>query len=107
MKLLRAVQHNVYQFEDAKKVDRTIQYNLLQLRKKLTLEGLISATDIFDGNKLRADEALKRLKEHQGTTEENQNSQEAAKVLLGGNVNPNIVNYVAKYIENNPKGTKR
>ncbi|MBE6467163.1 MAG: hypothetical protein E7004_01025 [Alphaproteobacteria bacterium] len=108
MRLLRAIQHKVYQLEAPQRVDKTIQYNLLQLRKKLTLEGLISATDIFDGNKLRADEALKRLKEHQGTTEEKQNSQEAAKVLLGSdNVNPKIVKNVAKFIKNNSKGTKR
>ena len=54
MKLLRAVQHSVYQFEDAQKVDRTIQYNLLQTAKRLASEGLISANDIFHGNQTEA-----------------------------------------------------
>lgn len=99
MKLLRAVQHNVYQFEDARKVDRTIQYNLLQTAKRLASEGLLSAKNLSDGNNLGAEECIENIVGYQKSTSDNNQYQEAAKVLLGGNkVNPNIVKNVENFM---------
>ncbi len=50
MKLLRAIQHEVYGWENAKRVDGTMQYNVLTLRKRLAREGLLSAEVAFHGN---------------------------------------------------------
>lgn len=99
MKLLRAVQHNVYQFEDAQKVDRTIQYNLFHVAKRLASEGLISAKDIFYGNKNKANDALSNLKKHQISDKKDTNL-ETAKVLMGSDeVNPKILKNVTDFLK--------
>ena len=83
LKLLRAVQHNVYQFENARKVDYTIQRNLLDVAKRVTLEGLTSADNIYHGNAQKKKEAIERIRKHQQTTNDDTNAMEAAKVMLG------------------------
>ena len=50
MKLLRAIQHEAYGWENARRVDGTIMYNVLTLRKRMAREGLLSAEVAFHGN---------------------------------------------------------
>ena len=83
LKLLRAVQHDVYQFENPRKVDFTIKRNLVDVAKRLALEGLTTAELIRDGNKLTAQDATARIRKHQLSSNEDINAIEAAKVLLG------------------------
>lgn len=100
LKLLRAVQHEVYQFENARSVDLSIKRNLLDVSKRLTLEGLITAEILRDGNKMKAREATKRIKKHQKETTEDINAMEAAKVLLGSvDVSPKKLGPAAEYLK--------
>lgn len=100
LKLLRAVQHSVYQFENPRVVDETIKCNLVDTAKRLALEGLISAQDIYHGNNLKAEEAVGRIQKHQRITDENINAMEAAKVLLGSeNVSPRKLKPAADYLK--------
>lgn len=100
LKLLRAIQHEVYQFENARRVDFTIKRNLVDVAKRLTLEGLTSAENIYHGNALKAQEAVNRIKKHQQTTNEDINATEAAKVLLGSeNVNQRKLKTTAEYLK--------
>ena len=101
LKLLRAVQHDVYQFENARQVDFTIKRNLANDAKRLALEGLTSAENIYHGNGLKAQEAVDRIKKHQQSTNEDVNATEAAKVLLGSEtVNPRKLKGAADYLKN-------
>ena len=101
LKLLRAVQHDVYQFENARQVDFTIKRNLVDVAKRLALEGLTSAENIYHGNGLKAKEAVDRIKKHQQSTNEDVNATEAAKVLLGSEtVNPRKLKGAADYLKN-------
>lgn len=100
MKLLRAEQHSVYQFENPYRVDSTIKRNLIDVAKRLTLKGLILAKDIFHGNNLKAQDSIDKIKRHQRLTNEDINSTEAAKVLLGSeNVNPKKLKGAAEYLK--------
>lgn len=100
LKLLRSVQHNVYQFENAHQVDFTIKRNLQNVSKRLALEGLITAELLQNGNKLRAQDALTRIQQHQQSTNQDINAVEAAKVLLGSpNVSPEKLKPAAAYLK--------
>ena len=100
LKLLRAVQHEVYQFENPRRVDNTIKRNLIQVTKNLALDGLMSADDVFHGNELRAKEAIQRIKKHQSSANEDVNAIEAARVLLGEHTRPEKLGPVAEYLKN-------
>lgn len=66
----------------------------------MTLKGLISAKDIFHGNTLKAQDSIDKIKRHQRLTNEDINSTEAAKVLLGSeNVNPKKLKGAAEYLK--------
>lgn len=104
LKLLRAVQHNVYKMEDARVVDRKIQRHLFDTAKDLVMKGLVSAEGIFGGNKTKTDDALKRIREHQKAANPDINAQETAKVVLGSeNVHPRklqaAVDFVIKNVQ--------
>ena len=106
LKLLRAVQHEVYQFENARSVDLSIKRNLVDVSKRLALEGLTTAEILRDGNKTPAQEAIERIKKHQKETTDETNATEAAKVLLGSpDVSPKklgpVAEYLKKYWQNN------
>lgn len=83
LKLLRAVQHDVYQFENPCKVDLTIKRNLFDVSKRLALEGLTTAELVRDGNALKVQDATNRIRKHQLSSNESINAIEAAKILLG------------------------
>ena len=107
MKLLRAVQHDVYQFENARAVDFSIKRNLANVAKRLALKGLTTARLIIEGNKLKAKEALKRIKKHQKETNEHRNAEEGAKVLLGSpNIHPRKLGPATEYMERYAKEQK-
>ena len=91
MKLLRAVQHRVYGWEDAKMVDATIGYNALMLRKRLAHKGLLGAAR---QQNLPKKEALLKIQRH---FENNDPDVEAAKVLMG-DVHPRKLSGVVDYL---------
>ena len=91
MKLLRAVQHRVYGWEDAKMVDATIGYNALMLRKRLAQKGLLGAAR---QQNLPKKEALLKIQRH---FENNDPDVEAAKVLMG-DVHPRKLSGVVDYL---------
>ncbi|HCU58354.1 MAG TPA: hypothetical protein DIC64_00040 [Alphaproteobacteria bacterium] len=98
LKLLRAIQHDVYEFENAKKVDRTIKYNVAMLRKRLVLNGLLSADILFHGNTYNKEDALSRIKKY--FTHSDKRYEEAAKLLLGSEkVSPRKLGPVAQYLK--------
>ena len=99
LKLLRAVQHKVYGWEDAEKVDNSIKFNLLRLRQRLSLRGLLSANMAFFGNKMSKKETEKCIKEHLQKTREEINI-DRAKIVLGPNTRPEVLREAAKYYDN-------
>ena len=101
MKLLRAEQHAAYEFENPRAVDFSIKRNLGNVAKRLVLKGLTTAELIWNGNKLKAQEALKRIQKHQKETDKDANAMEAAKILYGGpNVNKRKLQGAADYLKN-------
>lgn len=97
MKLLRAIQHRVYGWEDAKKVDHSIAFNVLKLRQRLAKRGLLSADIAFGGNKMAKKEALSRIKHHLQKTE-SEKDVDRAKILYGApDVNPRKLQGVVEY----------
>lgn len=107
LKLLRAVQHDVYQFENARAVDRTIEYNLHKTRTKLALAGLATADDLYNGNKRKAKDAIKKTVLHQRMAHERKNAEEAAKALVGENVHPRKFEAVVEYFIKQQKTQKK
>ena len=94
MKLLRAIQHSVYEWEKAKRVDNTMMYNNLMLRKKLVHRGLLTANAVFHGNNQKK---IKYLREITGAKH---SFEDEAKVLLGSDkVNPKKLNSVIEYLK--------
>lgn len=95
MKLLRAVQHKAYQWEDSKCVDSTMMYNTLMLRKRLVHEGLLSAEAIFHGNNKSKTDYLKEV------LASRHNYKDEAQVLMGSDQvkHPRIINGVVEYLK--------
>jgi hypothetical protein len=99
LKLLRAVQHNVYQFENAHQVDFSIKRNLQNVAKRLALKGLTTAELLKKGNTLKAKDALSSIQQHQHSTNSKKNALEGAKVLLGSpDVSPKKLKPAAAYL---------
>lgn len=95
LKLLRAVQHRVYQWEDSKCVDSTIMYNTLMLRKRMVHEGLLSAEAIFHGNNKSKTDYLTEV------ATSRHNYKDEAQVLMGSDQvkHPRILNGVVEYLK--------
>ena len=94
MKLLRAVQHKAYGWEDAKKVDNTIMFNNMMLRKKLAHEGLLTANAVFHGNNQSKIDYLREISSAKHSFEDE------AKVLMGSDkVNPKKLQGVVEYLK--------
>lgn len=95
LKLLRAVQHRVYQWEDSKCVDSTIMYNTLMLRKRMVHEGLLSAEAIFHGNNKSKADYLTEV------ATSRHNYKDEAQVLMGSDQvkHPRILNGVVEYLK--------
>ena len=94
MKLLRAIQHSAYGWEDAKKVDNTITYNNLMLRRKLAHKGLLSAKAVFHGNQ---QSKIEYLREISGAKHD---YEQEAQILLGSDtVNRKKVLGVVQYFK--------
>ena len=102
MKLLRAVQHNAYGWEDASRVDGTIMYNVLTLRKRLAHKGLLSAEVAFHGNSQNKEDNLQAIKE---TTH---SFDDEAKVIMGSDeVSPKKLQGVVEYLKHEKLKSKR
>ncbi|MBQ9271171.1 MAG: hypothetical protein IJ218_02760 [Alphaproteobacteria bacterium] len=94
MKLLRAIQHKAYGWEDAKKVDNTITYNNLMLMRKLVRKGWVSAKSVFHGNQQSKIEYLREISAAKHDYEQE------AQVLLGSDkVNRKKVLGVVQYLK--------
>lgn len=94
MKLLRAIQHNAYGWEDAKKVDSTIMYNVLMLRKRMAHNGLLSAEVAFHGNNQSKIDNLKAI-----SSSKHDYEQEAQIILGSDKVNRKKVLGVVQYLK--------
>ena len=99
MKLLRAVQHSVYQFENPHRIDLTIKANLFHLSKKLSLKGLLPQQLMATGNKMGKDFWKKATKEYQSKDDINLNATEAAKALYGPNASEKKLKPVIEYLK--------
>ena len=94
MKLLRAIQHSAYGWEDAKKVDSTIMYNVLMLRKRMAHNGLLSAEVAFHGNNQSKIDNLKAI-----FSSKHDYEQEAQIILGSDKVNRKKVLGVVQYLK--------
>ncbi|MBP5353036.1 MAG: hypothetical protein J6Y91_04655 [Alphaproteobacteria bacterium] len=104
MKLLRAVQHRVYGWEDPKRVDSTMMYNVTMLRKRLARKGLLSAEVAFHGNDMKTETAKAKLLEH---FKKKDTYLDAAQVLMGSEkVHPRKLQGVIEYFKNEEKARK-
>lgn len=61
LKILRAIQHKTYGYEQPKKTDKQISYNVLEMRRRLVDERLTSKELIHIGYNLSKNEYLERL----------------------------------------------
>ena len=61
LKILRAIQHKTYGYEQPKKTDKQISYNVLEMRRRLIDERLTSKELIREGYNLSKNEYLERL----------------------------------------------
>ncbi|MBR1600569.1 MAG: hypothetical protein IJ677_03225 [Alphaproteobacteria bacterium] len=86
MKLLRAIQHKAYAWENAKRVDRTMQYNNLHLRRRLAKKGLLTIDMLQHRKKFSAIKVSKHYKKSLSKMTPEQKEAEAAKMVLGKNV---------------------
>lgn len=103
MKLLRAVQHSAYEWENAKKVDNTIMYNNMMLRKNLVHRGLLTAKAVFHGNNQNKIDYLREI-----TSAKKHNYADEAQVLLGSDkVNSRKAKGVIEYLKREQKGLKK
>ncbi|MBQ7633603.1 MAG: hypothetical protein IJS88_05795 [Alphaproteobacteria bacterium] len=94
MKLLRAIQDKAYGWEDAKKVDNTITYNVLTFRKRMARKGMLSAEVAFHGNKQSKEQNLKAIA---ATTH---SYEDEAKIIMGSDtVSPKKLQGVVKYLQ--------
>ena len=86
MKLLRAVQHKTYGWEDAKRVDNTMQYNNLHLKRRLAKDGLLTIGILNHRKKFSANMIDECYKHILSKMTPEQKEAEAAKMVLGKNV---------------------
>ena len=94
MKLLRAIQHSVYGWEDARRVDGTIMYNALTLRKRLAHKGLLSAEVAFHGCRQHKKDNLCAIKATAHSY------YDEAKIIMGSeNVNRHKLQGVVEYLK--------
>ncbi|MCQ2741497.1 MAG: hypothetical protein MJ210_05230, partial [Alphaproteobacteria bacterium] len=94
-----AIQHDVHKFEDARAVNYTLQYNLLNFKKNLALKGLVSADLMDKGSKLSAEEYIRAVQKCQESSTPESNAMEGAKALMGTTTNKNKLQEVAAYLK--------
>lgn len=88
MKLLRAVQHKTYGWEDASKVDVSMSYNNLHLKRRLAQKGLLSHDMLANRTTISANEISEHFNKVLAKTSAKQRETEAAKIVLGEKVHP-------------------
>jgi len=92
MKLLRAVQHKTYGWEDAGRVDATMSYNNLHLKRRLAKKGLLTSGIIHNRDKFSAVMLNEYYKYIAPEATQEQREIEAAKMVLGRNVHNKNIN---------------
>ena len=102
MKLLRAIQHNVYGWEDARRVDGTIMYNVLTLRKRLAHEGILPAEVAFHGNNQSKIDNLRAI-----AAAKHDYEQEAQVIMGSDKVNRRKILGVVQYLKHEASRGKR
>lgn len=86
MKLLRAVQHQTYGWENSKAVDNTMQYNNLHLKRRLAKKGLMAVGLMKFGkyfSKEMLPEYFRNILNKRSALE---NEETAARIVLGDNI---------------------
>lgn len=101
MKLLRAIQHSAYGWENAKSVDNTIMYSIHTTRMRLAHKGLLSAEVAFHGNEQSKKENLRSIKKTK------HNYEDEAKIILGSdNPKPEKLRGVVEYLKHKEKADR-
>ena len=101
MKLLRAVQHRTYGWEEAKKVDRTMQYNNLHLKRKLAKKGLLSVGLIKFGKFFSAKMLPEYFRNILNKRSSQENEETAARLVLGDKIHPKNLHAWVEFNKNN------
>ena len=102
MKLLRAIQHKAYGWEDARRVDGTIQYNVLTLRKRLAHEGILPAEVAFHGNNQSKIDNLRAI-----AAAKHDYEQEAQVIMGSDKVNRRKILGVVQYLKHEDSKNNR
>ena len=98
MKLLRAVQHRVYGWEDAKAVDNTMMYNVFHLRQRLAHKGKLTAEVAFHSDEQSKEKNLHAIANAKHSYEDE------AKVIMGSDkVSPKKLKGVVEYLQRQNK----
>ena len=106
MKLLRAVQHKTYGWEDAGRVDASMSYNNLHLKRRLAQKGLLSLGLVKHGKYFSKDMLSEYFKNVLNKRSQTENDAAAAKVVLGENVNPKHIDAWVKFNKKQREGRK-
>ncbi|MBQ8482365.1 MAG: hypothetical protein IJ532_07525 [Alphaproteobacteria bacterium] len=88
MKLLRAVQHKTYGWEDASRVDSSMSYNNLHLKRRLAKKGLLTLSMLKHRDRFSAVMVNECYKHLLSKMTPQQKETEAAKIVLGEKVHP-------------------
>lgn len=104
MKLLRAVQHKTYRWEDAGRVDASMRYNNLHLRRRLAKKGLLSVS-LLKHRKLFSANMLGEYYDHVlNNSSDDEKEAEAAKIVLGKKAHPKNIEAWVKFNKKQREG---
>ena len=88
MKLLRAVQHKTYGWEDASRVDASMSYNNLHLKRRLAKKGLLSTIMVKYNEYMNKGTLSNYFKYELNKSSQEKRDETAAKIVLGEGVHP-------------------
>ena len=88
MKLLRAIQHKTYGWENAGRVDASMSYNNLHLKRRLAKKGLLTIGLLHHRSKFSAIMVSEYYNHISSRMTQDQKEAEAAKIVLGKRVHP-------------------
>lgn len=97
MKLLRAVQHKTYGWEDAGRVDASMSYNNLHLKRRLAQKGLLTVGLLQHRKKFSAAMIDEYYRHVSSKMSQEAKDAEAAKIVLGRKVHPKNIQAWVKF----------
>ena len=97
MKLLRAVQHKTYGWENPGRVDASMQYNNLHLKRRLAQKGLLTTGLLHHRRKFSGTMVDEYYKHISSRMSQEAKDAEAAKIVLGKKVHPKNIQAWVKF----------